>query len=227
MSGNRRLVILISGRGSNCLALVDAARRGWLGFEIAAVISDRPGAPGLELAGGAGVDTVVVDASAYSDRGDFESALAVVIEGFAPERIALAGFMRILSAGFLDRFPGQMLNIHPSLLPRFRGLDTHTRVLEAGESEHGASIHLVTPELDAGPVLARARVPVKDEDTPDSLAERVLAVEHRLYPAVMALLSRCLVELRNDVIHLEGKPLARPLELGVDLDDRGHRIRDD
>lgn len=222
MNGGRRLVVLLSGRGSNCQALLDAAREGWLGFEIAAVISDVPDARGLERARAAKVDTVAFDEKTYPDRAAFESALAGVIEGFAPDRIALAGFMRVLSAEFVDRFEGRMLNIHPALLPRHRGLDTHRRVLEAGESEHGASVHFVTAELDAGPVLSRARVAVEPADTPGILADRVLDIEHRLYPATMALLARCPVEFRDDGIRLDGKPLEVPLELGVDLDDRGH-----
>lgn len=212
------LVVLISGRGSNALALLDAAASDWFPAPIHAVIADRP-APGLERAAARGVDTVRVARSAYRDRGAFESALAETIDGFAPRLVVLAGFMRILSSGFVERYAGRMVNIHPSLLPEFRGLDTHARALAAGAAEHGASVHWVTPDLDAGPVIAQARVPVRKDDTATSLAVRVLAEEHRLYPAALALLLGEQVPFGH-----EDQSNHQPLVLDRDLDARGRRL---
>ena len=161
------LVILISGRGSNAMSLVDAAARGILPIQVNAVVADRPAA-GLALAAARGVDTATVPRKAFRDRGAFEAALAETIAGFRPRLIALAGFMRVLSAGFVERHAGRMINIHPSLLPKYRGLDTHGRALAAGDAEHGASVHWVTPELDAGPVIAQAKVPILDRDFDDA-----------------------------------------------------------
>lgn len=182
------LVILISGRGSNAMALVEAAARGVMPIPVRAVIADRP-APGLALAAARGVDTALVPRDAFPARSGFEAALAETIAGFRPRLIALAGFMRVLSDEFVDRHAGRMINIHPSLLPRYRGLNTHARVLAAGDAEHGASVHWVTPALDAGPVIAQARVPIREGDDADALAARVLEQEHRLYPAALALLT--------------------------------------
>lgn len=181
------LVILISGRGSNAMAIVDAAARGVLPIPVRAVIADGPAA-GLELAARDGIDTAMVPRKAFPDRNAFEAALTEIIAGFEPRLIALAGFMRVLSAGFVGRHTGRMVNIHPSLLPKYRGLDTHARALAAGDAEHGASIHWVTPALDAGPVIAQARVPIRNNDDAETLAARVLEQEHRLYPAALALL---------------------------------------
>src|SRR6056297_1092245 len=153
------LVILISGRGSNAMALVEAAASGILPIPVHAVIADRP-APGLACAASKDVDTAMVPRSAFPDRAAFESALAETVAGFRPRLIALAGFMRVLSAGFVRQHADRMVNIHPSLLPKYRGLDTHARVLRAGDAEHGASVHWVTPELDAGPIIAQVKLPV-------------------------------------------------------------------
>ncbi len=180
------LVVLISGNGSNLQAIIDAIAHGSLAARIAAVISNEPDAGGLERARRAGIPTRVVCHRDHAGRSEFDRALAVEIEGFAPDLLVLAGFMRILGADFVRRYPGRILNIHPALLPRFRGTDTHRRALEAGVAEHGASVHVVTEELDAGPVIRQARVPVLPDDDPDTLAARVLAEEHRLYPAAIA-----------------------------------------
>ena len=181
-----RLAILISGRGSNMLALARACADGRLDARVVGVLSDRAAAPGLATADALGLPTLVVERAGHPSRASFERALGARLEALAPDRIALAGFMRVLGAELVDRWRGRMLNIHPSLLPKYPGLDTHARALAAGDVEHGASVHLVTPELDAGPVVARARVPILPGDTPETLAARVLAEEHTLYVDALA-----------------------------------------
>ncbi len=171
-------VVLISGRGSNMQALVESAP----GLDFRAVLSNRPEAAGLAWAAGRGLATRVVDHKAHASREAFDAALAAAIDAFSPDYVFLAGFMRILTPGFIDRFPNAILNIHPSLLPSFPGLHTHERALEAGVRLHGATVHFVTPALDHGPIVVQAAVPVLDADTPDTLAARVLAQEHRIYP---------------------------------------------
>ena len=181
-----RLAILISGRGSNMEALVRAARAE-PGFpaEVVLVVSNNNEAPGLATARALGVPTAVV-LSRGRGRAAFEAELDALLRAHGVEAVALAGFLRVLTAGFVDRWAGRMVNIHPSLLPRHPGLDTHARALAAGDRETGATVHLVTTELDAGPILAQARVPILPDDTPERLAGRVLAAEHRLYPAALA-----------------------------------------
>ncbi len=181
-----RVAVLISGRGSNMEALVAAAAEPGYPAEIAAVIADSAEAGGLARATAAGIATRVVARKRHPDRAAFEEALDAAIRESGAQIICLAGFMRILSAGFVERWSGRILNIHPSLLPSFRGLDTHERALAAGVKIHGASVHIVTASLDDGPILGQAAVPVLADDTADTLAARVLAVEHRLYPAALA-----------------------------------------
>jgi len=221
-----RLVVLLSGRGSNFRAIQDAIDESRLRARIAAVISDRADAAGLRLAAEAGIDTAELDRSRFTDRSEFESSLATAIAGFEPRYIVLAGFMRVLSADFVNRHLGRLINIHPSLLPRHRGLDTHRRVLEAGEREHGASVHFVTPTLDAGPAISRVTIEVGSEDTPDTLAERLLPLEHRLYAATLALLLQQRVELSHESIRIDGQTIDRPLELGHDLASDGSLLDD-
>lgn len=170
------IVALISGRGSNLLALLDA------GLPVAAVLSNRADARGLELARSRGVEAIVVEHRAYPSREVFEEALCARIDRFAPRLVLLAGFMRVLTAGCVQRYAGRMLNIHPSLLPAFPGLDTHVRALSAGVKIHGCSVHFVTAELDHGPIVIQAAVPVLPGDTAASLAARVLRQEHVIYP---------------------------------------------
>jgi phosphoribosylglycinamide formyltransferase-1 len=185
-TGNKkRLVILISGRGSNMRSIIDAASRGELDVDIAAVISNRPAAPGLDFAASAGIATQVVDHKSYDSRESFDAAMASTIDSYQPDFVILAGFMRILTAGFVEHYAGRLINIHPSLLPKFKGLHTHERAIEAGEKEHGASVHFVTAELDDGPVILQASVPVLADDNADTLAARVLEQEHLLYPAAI------------------------------------------
>jgi len=180
----KRVAILISGGGSNMVALADSMTGDHPGRPVL-VLSNVPGARGLTKAQARGIDTATVPHGNYPDRAAFESALTARLDSAAPDVICLAGFMRILTPGFTDRWAGRVLNIHPSLLPKYPGLNTHTRAIAAGDAEAGASVHLVTGDLDAGPILGQARVPVHRGDTPDSLADRVLGVEHQLYPAVL------------------------------------------
>ena len=178
----KKIVILISGRGSNMQAILEAR----LPLSVAAVISNDATASGLITAQKHGVATRVVDHRAHADRAAFDTALAAAIDEYAPDLLVLAGFMRILTAGFVEHYRDRILNIHPSLLPSFTGLHTHRRALEAGVKVHGCSVHFVTPELDHGPIVAQAAVPVLDDDSEDTLAARVLAQEHRLYPQAVA-----------------------------------------
>ncbi len=227
MSDPSRLVILASGRGSNYQAIQRAIEQGRLAATIAAVICDRASASVLELAVDHGTDTVCIEPRHFHDRSAYERALRCAIEGFDPNWIVMAGFMRVLGADFVRHFHGLMVNIHPSLLPRFRGLHTHRRALEAGESEHGASIHFVTPALDAGPVISQVCLTIAEHDTVDTLAERLLPLEHRLYVATLALLLNHHVELRDEEIYIDDQEIDAPLELGRHLDDDGRLVRRD
>lgn len=175
----KSIVILISGRGSNMEAIV---RADIAGARISAVISNRADAKGLEFAAAHGISTAVVDHKAFAGRAEFEAALIETIEAHGADLVVLAGFMRVLTEGFVRRYEGRLLNIHPSLLPAFPGLDTHRRALEAGVRVHGATVHFVTPTLDCGPVVVQAVVPVLPDDDAATLAARVLAQEHRIYP---------------------------------------------
>lgn len=217
------LIVLVSGRGSNLQALISAIEDGRLNARILAVVSNRPEAPALDRARRAGLDTVVIDHRRYPERAAFDDALRIVLEGLetnpGPGRclIVLAGFMRVLSMELVRRFQGRMINIHPSLLPAYPGLNTHARMLAAGDREHGASVHFVTPAVDGGPVIAQARLRVEPADTPESLAERLLPLEHRLLSAVVALCTDPSVELRDEHIYIDDRPLGRPLVLDRDL----------
>ncbi|MBR4736128.1 MAG: phosphoribosylglycinamide formyltransferase [Rhodocyclaceae bacterium] len=188
------VVILISGRGSNMEALVRACPAG---AQVRAVISNRADAAGLDFARAQGIATDVVAHRDFPSREAFDAALAQAIDRFAPDWVVLAGFMRVLTAGFVEHYAGRLLNIHPSLLPAFPGLDTHARALAAGVCLHGATVHFVTPELDGGPPIMQAAVPVLPDDDEDALAARVLAQEHRLYPQALAACVRG--EVRLDV----------------------------
>ena len=217
-SGQKRLAVLISGRGSNLNALIGACSEGRINAQVVRVISNRPQARGLDLARGSRIPCAVVDHREYPDRESFDRALAEVIEAAAPDLIVLAGFMRVLTDAFVARFAGRMVNIHPSLLPDFRGLDTHARALAAEAECHGASVHFVTAELDGGPVLMQARVPVHPGDDPETLAARVQAAEHRLYPAAVALICSGRVQANGDKVCCDGRPLERPLLLDDTLE---------
>jgi len=177
----KSVVILISGRGSNLRAILDAG----LPARIAAVISNNPNAAGLEFARAAGIPTQVVDHRGHASREDFDRLLMQAIDAHAPDLVVLAGFMRVLTAGFVQHYGGRMINIHPSLLPAFPGLNTHQKAIEAGVRIHGCTVHFVTPTVDHGPIIAQAAVPVNPDDTPQTLAERVLEQEHKLFPAAI------------------------------------------
>jgi phosphoribosylglycinamide formyltransferase-1 len=186
----KRTAILISGRGSNMTALIEAARDENYPAQIDLVVSNRPDAAGLQRAADAGIATAVVDHTRYGkDREAFERALQDVLLQHRIEIVCLAGFMRLLTAWFVGQWPNRMLNIHPALLPAFKGLDTHRRAIEAGVSEHGATIHFVVPEMDSGPVIAQGAVPVLPDETEATLAARVLSVEHRIYPLALKLVA--------------------------------------
>lgn len=203
-------MILVSGGGTNLQAFIDAVREGRIDLEIAAVLSDNPTAHGLERARRAGVPAVCVPRADYADRASFDRALGDAIAARQPDIVILAGFMRVLGPELVARFAGRMLNIHPSLLPAYRGLDTHRRALEAGERWHGCTVHFVTEELDGGPCIAQARVPVHPDDTPERLAARVLEQEHRLYPWVAALLASGRLRYADGTAWLDDRPLTAP-----------------
>lgn len=213
VGGPLRVVVLISGSGSNLQALIDAQGDS---VRVAGVISNVADAYGLERARRAGIPAETLSHRDFADRPAFDQALADLIDRFEPGLVALAGFMRILTPGFVAHYAGRMMNIHPSLLPRFRGLHTHQRALEAGEREHGASVHFVTAELDGGPLIIQARVPVLPDDDPDQLAARVLAEEHRIYPEAVRLFAAGRLRLgpAGETL-LDGRPLATPLTLNA------------
>lgn len=202
------IVILISGRGSNMEAILRARTSA---YQVVAVIANNPTAGGLETATLAGIPTAVVDHKSFTSREAFDHALCQAVQSFQPDWVILAGFMRILSAPFIDAFPNRIVNIHPSLLPAFPGLHTHQRALDAGVKIHGATVHLVTPGLDDGPIIAQAAVPVLTGDTTQSLSERVLKQEHLLYPTVISELVAGRIELVRDA----GGKVVRMVPSGV------------
>lgn len=210
------IVVLISGSGSNLQAIIDAASNDEIPVEIRAVISNRPGAKGLERATQAGITTELLDHTLYADREGFDQALQQCIDHYQPELVVLAGFMRILTSDFVRHYHGRMMNIHPSVLPKFRGLDTHARALEAGEQQHGASVHFVTDELDGGPVILQALVPVHEDDNQESLAARVLAQEHIIYPMAIGWFAEGRLRLQGSTILLDGTSLPTPCLLQGD-----------
>lgn len=205
------IVVLISGTGSNLQAIIDAIARDALPVEIRAVISNNPAAEGLERARRAGIATQTLEHSAYADRAHFDAALMALIDAHAPALVVLAGFMRILTHAFVEHYTGRLINIHPSLLPDLPGTDTHRRAIKAKLTEHGASVHFVTPEVDGGPVIAQARVPVRRDDSTATLADRVLEQEHRLYPLVLRWYAQGRLRLVDGQIHLDGKVLQQPV----------------
>jgi phosphoribosylglycinamide formyltransferase 1 len=183
---HKRTAILISGRGSNMVALIEAAKDPAYPAEIALVVSNNPDAPGLTRAREAGITTAAIDHRLFgNDRAGFEAALQSVLDAHGIELVCLAGFMRLLTAEFVSKWQGRMINIHPALLPAFKGLDTHARAIAAGAKTHGATVHFVVPEMDSGPIIAQAAVPVLADDTPRTLAARVIVVEHKIYPAAL------------------------------------------
>jgi phosphoribosylglycinamide formyltransferase-1 len=206
------VAVVISGRGSNMEAIVRAAQTGaGARYEVVRVIADRETAGGLARAAALGIPTSVVPVKQFTDRASFDDALAREIEASGAKLVALAGFMRILSADFVARFTGQLLNIHPSLLPNYKGLDTHARAIAAKDSHHGASVHYVTAELDGGPVIMQGRLRLRAGDTPETVSARVHALEHIIYPHVCSLIAAGRVQCRNGMVYFDGEPLAAPL----------------
>ncbi len=208
-----RLAVLASGRGSNLQAILDAIAGGTLDAEVAGVFSDKPGAAALQRARDAGVRAEALPAKGFASRDDFDAAFFARVDAAAPDLIVCAGYMRIIGAPAAEARAGRMINIHPSLLPAFKGLHTHRQALAAGVDAHGASVHFVTPDLDGGPVLAQARVPVLPGDDEAALAARVLAREHPLLLATLRLLAERRVALRERIVHVDGRALDRPLQL--------------
>lgn len=211
------IVILISGRGSNMRVIAELAARGELPVTVAAVISDQPEAAGLATAAAMGIPTESLSPRSYADRASFDAALAGRVAKYQPGLIVLAGFMRILTPTFIAAFAGRIFNIHPSLLPDYRGLHTHRRVLQAAEALHGASVHFVTEELDGGPTIIQACLEVRPDDTEASLSARVQRQEHRIYPQAIEWFARGRLQWRDHGAWLDGKPLDAP----VMMDARG------
>ena len=202
------VVVLLSGTGSNLQALIDSDDVKASPANIRAVISNRADAYGLQRAKDAGIDTRVLDHKAFEGREAFDAALIEVIDEFKPQLVVLAGFMRILSADFVRHYQGRLLNIHPSLLPKYKGLHTHQRALEAGDGEHGCSVHFVTEELDGGPLVVQAVIPVESDDSPHSLAQRVHTQEHRIYPLAVRWFAEGRLSLDEQGALLDGQLLA-------------------
>ena len=202
------VVVLLSGTGSNLQALIDSTRTGDSPVRIAAVISNRSDAYGLQRARDAGIDTRSLDHKAFDGREAFDSALIELIDAFNPKLVVLAGFMRILSADFVRHYEGRLLNIHPSLLPKYKGMHTHQRALDAGDSEHGCSVHFVTEELDGGPLVVQAVVPVESGDSAQTLAQRVHTQEHRIYPLAVRWFAEGRLILGDHGALLDGQLLA-------------------
>lgn len=208
-----RILVLASGSGTNLQALIDATRERDFPGEIIAVGCNRPGAFALERAAQANIETFVVDHTKYQTREEFDATLMAEILRYNPDLVVLAGFMRILTPDFVRAFRGTMLNVHPSLLPKYTGLNTHQRAIEAGDNIHGVSIHFVTEELDGGPVIAQAEVHVSPDDTPESLAEKVQEKEHILYPIVIRWFCEGRIQLGSDDVLFDGEPIKAPMRL--------------
>ena len=207
-----RVAVLISGRGSNLGALIAASQRD-LPIALVGVYSNKADAPGLGLAEAAGIPTQVVESRDHADKAAFEKALFAEVAASGADLVVLAGFMRILTAATVEQWRGRLINIHPSLLPRYQGLHTHERAIAAGDAEHGSSVHFVTPVLDGGPVLMQVRVPILAGDTPDALAARLLPQEHRLLVAAVRLFAERRVRLDGERILVDGAALVEPIRL--------------
>ncbi|WP_334060373.1 phosphoribosylglycinamide formyltransferase [Alteromonas sp. S005] len=208
MSSNvTKICVLISGNGSNLQAIIDEIKGGRLNAKISGVISNRPNAYGLKRAKEAGIEAVCLDHTDFDTRESYDEALKAQIDAFGADCVVLAGFMRILTPEFVDSFAGKLVNIHPSLLPKYKGLNTHQRAIDNGDKEHGVSVHFVTPELDGGPVIIQSRVPVFDEDTASDLAERVQEQERRIYPLVLSWFSAGRLSMRNNKAVLDEQEL--------------------
>jgi len=208
----KRVAVLISGRGSNMRSLIEAARDPLFPAEVVLVLSNRPDAPGLAVAKAEGIATAAVDHKIYAGRAEFEASLQAVLDIHRVELVCLAGFMRMLTPAFVTAWSGRLINIHPSLLPSYRGLHTHERALEDGVRIHGCTVHFVTAGVDEGPIIAQAAAPVMDDDTPETLGSRVLEQEHRLYPLALGLVAGGRVRVEGNRVLVEG-PCAAPAAL--------------
>lgn len=202
-----KIVVLLSGSGSNLQAIIDASQAEHSPYQLAAVISNKPGAYGLERARQAGIATACIEHTSFDSREAFDQALSDTIDRYQPELVVLAGFMRILSAGFVRHYRGRLLNIHPSLLPKYPGLHTHQRALDAGDSEAGATVHFVTEELDGGPPILQAKIPITQGDNAETLANRVLSKEHQIYPLVVSWYAQGRLQLRDSEALFDGTML--------------------
>jgi phosphoribosylglycinamide formyltransferase-1 len=218
-----RILVLISGSGSNLQALIDSLQAHPSKGQIVGVISNRPSVLGLERARQAGISALALDNRDYSDRESYDQALIDQIDRFKPDLILLAGFMRILTPAFVEHYRGLLLNIHPSLLPKYKGLHTHQRALDSGDEEHGSTVHFVTPELDGGPLILQATVAIAPGDTPASLAARVQEQEHQLYPLAMHWFIQGRLRLVDGQAHLDGHALPAG---GLKLQDHNHDLRE-
>lgn len=207
------LVVLVSGNGSNLQALIDAVADGRLIAKIQLVVSNRPEAGALDRAKQSNIPTLALDHRQYSDRDVFDREMAQHIDTYKPDLVVLAGFMRLLTNAFAQHYSGKLINIHPSLLPKHKGLHTHQRAIEAGDSWHGASVHFVVPELDAGPCLAQVKIPILKFDTPETLAKRLLVQEHQLYPFALNLIAKGEIRIEDGQLFWDGKLLESPLEM--------------
>ena len=212
----KRVAVLISGRGSNMAALIDAAKDKNYPAEIVLVLSNRPDAGGLDTARANDIATEVVDHTQYGkDRAAFEAALQAALIKHRIEIVCLAGFMRLLTAAFVEAWPERLINIHPALLPAFKGIDTHQRALDAGAKAHGATVHFVVPEMDAGPIIMQGAVAVRPDDTEETLGRRVLAVEHRIYPLALSLVAQGRVRVENGRCLVDGVPVPNAANLAA------------
>ena len=204
----KRLVILVSGGGSNLQSLIDGCASGEINATVSAVISNNPDAGGLERAANAGIPNLAIDHTAFDSREAFDQALSELIDSFSPDLVILAGFMRILTAQFVDHYLGRMMNIHPSLLPAYPGLHTHRRAIEAGDKKAGATVHFVTPELDGGPSIIQAQVEIEPDDNEGSLATRVLSFEHKIYPQAVKWFCDNRLIMHNNHVLLDNKAIS-------------------
>jgi phosphoribosylglycinamide formyltransferase-1 len=212
-SGKISAAVLVSGSGTNLQSLIDKVATGELDIDLCVVLSNEPGAMGLERARKANIPVECIEHRNYPDRERFDAALVDTLERYSPQLIILAGFMRILTPVFIEHFAGRIFNIHPSLLPKYPGLDTHQRAIDAGDDWHGSTVHFATEELDGGPRVIQGRVPVYPDDDAATLAARVLAVEHQIYPQAAALFSAGRLEYRDGTAWLDGERLDEPIPI--------------
>lgn len=212
MNSRKKAVVLISGSGSNLQAFIDQIAKGQLELDIALVISNKPDAFGLKRAVNAGIETDCLNHKEFDSRLSFDQALIQRIDKAQAEIVILAGFMRILTAEFVNHYRNRLVNIHPSLLPKYPGIDTHQRAITAGDTWHGASIHFVVPEVDAGPIILQGRIPLTESDTPDSLQQRIHKIEHQLYPQALRWFSEDRLTFENGKVLLDGETSAKQLQ---------------